>query len=252
MEVIPAIDVKDGKCVRLYQGDYGRETVYSDSPVDMAVHWVELGASRLHVVDLEAARSGEPVILGLVRQIADRVSVPVQLGGGIRSVETASKAIDAGADRVIIGTAAVEEPDILREACDELGPDRVVVGVDARDGYVATRGWTETSRLPVSDLVERVEATGVRRIVYTDIARDGTLTEPNFGAIERLAGATALRLIVTGGISSVEHLVALSRLGVEGAIGRDGSLHGCRRLSRGGASGERESPLQVFSVTGRG
>ena len=218
MEVIPAIDVKDGRCVRLYQGDYGRETVFSDSPVDMAVHWVELGASRLHVVDLEAARTGDPVILGLVRQIADTVSVPVQLGGGIRTVETARKAIDAGADRVIIGTAAVEEPDILREVCAELGPDRVVVGVDARDGYVATRGWTETSRSPVSDLVERVEATGVRRIVYTDIARDGTLTEPNFGAIEGLAGATALRLIVAGGISSVEHLVALSRLGVEGAI----------------------------------
>ena len=218
MEVIPAIDIRGGRCVRLYQGDYERETVFSDDPVDVAVRWAEMGACRLHVIDLDAARSGRPENLRTVARIASAVSTPVQTGGGIRGPEAGRAAMDAGVDRVIIGTAAVEDPDMLRSVCDEVGPERVVVSIDARDGYAATRGWTETSRRPVADVVAEVRATGVRRIVYTDISRDGTQTEPNFAAVEALIGSAGVGLLVAGGVASMEHLDALSRIGVEGAI----------------------------------
>ena len=218
MEVIPAIDIRGGRCVRLYQGDYGRETVFSDDPVDMAVRWAEMGARRLHVIDLDAARSGRPENLPVVGRIASAVSTPVQTGGGIRGTDAARAAIDAGVDRVIVGTAAVEDPVMLRSVCDEVGPERVVVSIDARDGYAATRGWTETSRRPVADVMAEVRATGVRRIVYTDISRDGTQTEPNFAAVEALIGSAGVGLLVAGGVASMEHLDALSRIGVEGAI----------------------------------
>ena len=218
MEVIPAIDIRGGRCVRLYQGDYDRETVFSDSPVEMAVRWADMGARRLHVVDLDAARSGRPDNLPVVGEIASAVDTPVQTGGGIRGPEAAKAAVEAGVDRVIIGTAAVEDPEMLVSVCDELGPDRVVVSVDARDGYAATRGWTETSRRPAADVLADVLATGVRRIVYTDISRDGTQTEPNFAAIESLVGSSGLSILVAGGVASMEHLDALSRIGAEGAI----------------------------------
>ena len=218
MEVIPAIDIRDGRCVRLYQGDYERETVFSDNPVEMALRWSEMGARRLHVVDLDAARLGTPENLPVVGRIASAVSTPVQTGGGIRGPEAAKAAVDAGVDRVIVGTAAVEDPEMLRAVCAELGPDRVIVSLDARDGYAATRGWTETSGRPVADVVADVRATGVRRMVYTDISRDGTQTEPNFAAIEALAGYAGMSILVAGGIASIEHLAELSRIGVEGAI----------------------------------
>ena len=218
MEVIPAIDIRGGRCVRLYQGDYDRETVFSDSPVDMALRWADMGARRLHVVDLDAARSGRQDNLAVVGEIAAAVDTPVQTGGGIRGPDAARAAVDAGVDRVIIGTAAVEEPEMLRSVCAGLGPDRVVVSIDARDGYAATRGWTETSRRPVSDVVADVRATGVRRIVYTDISRDGTQTEPNFAAIEALVGSACMGVLVAGGVASMEHLDTLSGIGVEGAI----------------------------------
>ena len=218
MDVIPAIDIRGGRCVRLYQGDYGRETVFADDPVEMAVRWAEMGARRLHVIDLDAARSGRPENLPTVGRIACAVSTPVQTGGGIRGPEAARAAIDAGVDRVIVGTAAVEDPDMLRSVCDEVGPERVVVSIDARDGYAATRGWTETSRRPVADVMAEVRATGVRHIVYTDISRDGTQTEPDFAAVEALIGSAGVALLVAGGVASMEHLDALSRIGVEGAI----------------------------------
>lgn len=218
MEVIPAIDIRGGRCVRLYQGDYDRETVFAADPVDMAVRWAEMGARRLHVIDLDAAKSGRPENLPVVRAIASAVGTPVQTGGGIRGPEAARAAVDAGVDRVIVGTAAVEDPDVLRTVCAEVGPERVVVSIDARDGYAATRGWTETSARPVADVVADVRATGVSRIVYTDISRDGTQTEPNFAAIESLIGSSGLSLLVAGGVASMEHLDALSGIGAEGVI----------------------------------
>ena len=218
MEVIPAVDIKGGRCVRLYQGDYGRETVYSDSPVDMALRWVELGATRIHVVDLDAAKAGVPVNHETAGAIAVAVPVPVQLGGGVRSLETATHAAALGISRVIIGTAAARDMDWVLSVCEALGPERVVVSIDARGGYVALNGWTETTGLRVQDMLDRLGATGVRRFIYTDIARDGTLTEPSWNEIMKVHEATGLKTIVAGGVSSVEHLLRLSEIGVEAAI----------------------------------
>ena len=218
MEVIPAIDIRGGKAVRLFQGDYGRETVFNDSPVDAARQWLDLGATRLHVVDLDGAKTGEQVNIDLVGRIAALSHVPVQLGGAIRTVQAAQRAIDRGVNRVIVGTAALESVEFVQELCDRIGPERVVVGVDARNGYVAVRGWTEESGTPVRELVGRMEASGVRRIIYTDISRDGTRTEPNFQQVEELLCATTLRILVAGGVSRIEHLRRLAEMGVEGAI----------------------------------
>ena len=218
MDVIPAIDLRDGKCVRLYQGDYGRETVFSEEPTAVALHWAELGARRLHVVDLDGARDGASANLSAVREIASTVGVPVQLGGGIRTLEAARAAMAVGVDRVIVGTVAVENPDLVANLCEALGSDAVVVSVDARDGYVAIKGWTQGSRTRASTLVEQMEQRGVRRFMYTDIARDGTLEGPNLPAIEELMHGTTSRLMAAGGISSVEQLLSLADIGIEAAI----------------------------------
>jgi len=218
MEILPAIDIKGGKCVRLYQGDYDRETVYSESPTEVALHWVEEGASRLHVVDLDGAKAGSPVHLAIVGEIASASPTPVQLGGGIRGVATARAAVARGIDRVILGTAAVEEPALVDELCRELGGEAVVVSVDARDGQVMLQGWSRASGVTASEVLKQVESAGVRRFVYTDVSRDGTLTEPNFRAIEELSRQTGLKMLVAGGISSVDHLKRLADLEIEAAI----------------------------------
>ena len=218
MEVIPAIDIRGGRCVNLYQGDFGRETVFSESPLDVAVRWVGEGASRLHVVDLDGARAGAPVNMGIVGDIAATVSTPVQMGGGIRTLGAARAAVSLGVGRIIVGTSAVESSGLVEEMSRDLGAEAVVVSVDAGDGYVVVHGWTQSSRLTASELVKRIEAMGVRRFVYTDVARTGTLTEPNFRAIEDLVGLTKLKMLVAGGISSLGHLLKMSELGVEAAI----------------------------------
>ena len=186
MEVIPAIDLRGGRCVRLFQGDYAQETVYSDDPVEVALRWQELGAARLHVVDLDGAASGEPANLEVVASIAGSIWTPLQLGGGIRSIETIERAIAMGAGRVVLGTSAIGDPGLVEAACHEFGADAIIVGVDARDGLVATRGWRESSGVAAIDLVHQMTALGVRRFVYTDIARDGTMTSPNFQALRSL------------------------------------------------------------------
>ncbi len=218
MEVIPAIDLRGGKCVRLYQGDYGRETVYSDDPKEVAARWTGLGATRLHVVDLDGARTGTLANIDVVRAITASVATPVQMGGGIRTTETARAVMSLGVDRVIVGTAAVEEPGVVEEMCRELGAASVVVGVDARDGYVAVHGWTEGSTVLAMELAVRVEKMGVQWLLYTDVGRDGTLTEPNFAAIGEMSGRTGVKLMVAGGISSVPHLRRLADIGVDAAI----------------------------------
>ena len=218
MEVIPAIDLRGGRCVRLYQGDYDRETVFSDDPMEVARRWVGLGARRLHVIDLDGAKSGEQPNAEAAYRIAGEAGVPVQLGGGIRSVESARQAIERGIDRVLLGTAAIEEPDLLRKLVDELGPERVVVTVDARDGKVALKGWTETSEVVAEQLIRDMRVAGVSRYLYTDISRDGTLTEPNFDALDGLTTISGVKIIAAGGVSSVEHLLRLSEIGVESAV----------------------------------
>ena len=218
MEVIPAVDIRGGKAVRLFQGDYDRETVFDDSPVDAAKRWLDIGVTRLHVVDLDGAKTGEQVNIALVERIAALSDVPVQLGGGVRTIPAAQRAIDSGVDRVIIGTAALENDEFVENLCDRLGPERVVAGVDARNGYVAVRGWVEESEIPARDLIARMEKAGVLRMVYTDITRDGTRTEPNFQQVDEAMHATTLRILVAGGVSHIDHLRRLSEMGVEGAI----------------------------------
>ena len=218
MEVIPAVDIRGGKAVRLFQGDYGRETVFNDSPVDAAQRWIDIGVTRLHVVDLDGAKTGDQVNLDLVERIAALSDVPVQLGGGVRTIEAAQRAVDRGVDRVIIGTAALESVDFVESLCCSIGSERVVVGVDARDGYVAVRGWTEESATPAATLIARMEEAGVLRMVYTDIARDGTRTEPNFQQVEELLSTSKLKMLVAGGVSHIDHIRRLADLGAEGAI----------------------------------
>ena len=222
MEIIPAIDILGGRCVRLDQGDYERETVFADDPSEMAVRWREAGATRLHIVDLDGAREGTPRNENIIHRTIDSAGVPVQVGGGIRSVGTIDAYVRAGADRVALGTAAVKDQAMLAEAVGRFG-EKVLVGVDARDGMVATDGWLETSEMRALDLVTRLSELGVRRIFYTDIGSDGMLGGPNFAAIEQVMSHVAgfaepMPVIASGGVSSVEHLVRLKDTGLEGAI----------------------------------
>lgn len=218
MEVIPAIDLKSGSCVRLYQGDYSRETVYSDDPLAVALAWQEQGAPRLHLVDLDGAVHGEPANLEIITAIVARLAIPVQVGGGIRNEDTAATVLGAGADRVVIGTAAVQEPSLVRSLCQRYGGERVVVAVDARDGRVAIKGWTEGTSVSSLELAQQMAGLGVLRLLYTDIARDGTLTEPNFAANTKLVQDTGLAILASGGIASLEHIRRLAATGVEGVI----------------------------------
>ena len=218
MEVIPAIDLRDGRCVRLYQGDYDRETVFSDDPTSVALRWQQMGAPRLHVVDLDGAATGTPANLETLRRICEAVSVPIQTGGGIRSLDSAARVLDMGVQRFILGTSAVEEPELVEQACRRFGAEAVVVGVDARNGMAAVRGWRETTGVSALDLIRDMIELGVRRFVYTDISRDGTLTSPNFGAIEEIAAGCDASLVVSGGVAAAEHVERLASMGVEGVI----------------------------------
>ena len=218
MEIIPAIDIRGGKCVRLYQGDYDQETVYSGSPKNVAVQWERMGATRLHIVDLDGARAGSPVNLDIVSEILGSVNIPIQLGGGIRTFESVKSVISIGTNRVIIGTAILENEDLLSDVIVKMGAESIVAGVDVRNGIVLKRGWLRDTSESLDSIVETVEDIGFKRFVYTDVSRDGTLTEPNFSVIRDLVNSTSLRVIVAGGISSVDHIVELSSIGVEAVI----------------------------------
>ncbi len=217
MEVIPAIDLKGGKCVRLYQGDYSKETVFSEDPTEMALHWQSLGARHLHIVDLDGAAKGKLWHATLIEEIARMVRIPIQVGGGLRRIEAIEQALELGVARMILGTAAIDDQDLIKEACRRFG-NRVIVSIDARDGYVATHGWQESTAVTAIELAEMMASFGVERFIYTDISRDGTLTEPNYDSVHELSVKTRLPIIVAGGISSLEHLKRLAKLGVEGAI----------------------------------
>ncbi len=218
MEVIPAIDLKDGHCVRLFQGDFDQETVFSDDPLATALAWEAQGGHRLHVVDLDGAIQGKPVHLAIIASIVNSLNIPVQVGGGIRDLAAAEAWLEAGVDRVVIGTAAVRDPDMVREVCHRHGNERVVVSVDAKDGLVALQGWKEASTTTVFELAEQMASIGVVRLLYTDLARDGTLTGPDFKINERLVNETGLAIQASGGVASVEHVQRLVSTGVEGVI----------------------------------
>jgi phosphoribosylformimino-5-aminoimidazole carboxamide ribotide isomerase len=217
MEIIPAIDLRNGKCVRLYQGDYGQETIFSEDPVSVALRWQSEGARRLHIVDLDGAARGEPANLETIEDIVAAIDIPVEVGGGIRSIETIEQLFATGVERVIMGTVAVEKPDLVKEACQRFS-DRIIISIDAKDRIVATRGWIQKSTVTASELASRMIELGVMRFIYTDISRDGTLTSPNFEAITELLSQVNVPVIAAGGISSVHHLTRLAELGVEGTI----------------------------------
>lgn len=223
MHLYPAIDIKDGKAVRLYKGDMDRATVFNDSPADQAEAFAAAGCERLHLVDLNGAFAGRPVNAGPVRAVLERVDVPVQLGGGIRSLETVAQWLDLGVGRVILGTAAVKDPDLVRRAC-QAHPGKIAVGIDARAGLVAVEGWAEASQLAAADLARRFEDAGVAAVIYTDIDRDGTLDGVNVEAVAQLAEAAALPVIASGGVKGLDDLRALTRAAdacsgrIEGAV----------------------------------
>lgn len=220
MIIYPAIDIKGGKCVRLLQGRMDDVTVYGDDPAAMARRWVEEGAEALHIVDLDGARDGRPVNLDSVLSVRAAVDVPLQVGGGIRSMEAAASYLGEGLDRVIIGTRAAVDAEFLASLCASY-PGRVAVGIDARDGRVALKGWTEVTELEAVELALRVQDLGASTIIYTDIARDGMLQGPNIEATGALARRVSIPVIASGGVSRLEDIRRLKRLerdGVEGII----------------------------------
>ena len=218
MEVIPAIDLKNGRCVRLFQGDFNQETVFSDDPLATALSWQEQGGHRMHVVDLDGAIQGRPAHLEVITSIASTLRIPVQVGGGIRDLRSAEAWLDAGVDRIVIGTAAVRDPDMVQEICRKFGSERVVVSVDAKEGLVALQGWKEASTTTVFQLASQMAQIGVVRLLYTDIARDGALSGPDFITNERLVIETGLAIQASGGVASVEHIKDLVPTGVDGVI----------------------------------
>lgn len=220
MDVIPAIDLLEGRCVRLYQGDYERSQVFNENPVEVARHWVNQGATRLHVVDLDGAKAGKPVNTKAIEAIVQAVSVPVQVGGGLRDRTGVTQMLDSGVQRVILGTAAVEDQSLVEQLCKEF-PGKIIVGIDARKGWVATHGWLETSEVAATELAQQMAELGAAAIIYTDIYRDGTLSGPNMDALRELAGSLSIPVVASGGISSITDLLsllALEPLGVTGVI----------------------------------
>ncbi|HER27694.1 MAG TPA: 1-(5-phosphoribosyl)-5-[(5-phosphoribosylamino)methylideneamino]imidazole-4-carboxamide isomerase [Rhodospirillales bacterium] len=220
MIFFPAIDLKDGACVRLVHGDMDQATVFSDTPGDQALAFAEAGCDWLHVVDLNGAFAGQPVNGDAVKSILAAIEIPVQLGGGIRDLATMALWLEAGIRRVILGTVALRDPDLVRRACQEF-PGRVAVGIDARDGLVAVEGWVEVSDMPTLDLARKFEDAGVSAIIFTDIGRDGAMAGPNVAATIKLARAISTPVIASGGVSSMDDLIALQKAGgdlLEGVI----------------------------------
>ena len=217
MEIIPAVDIRGGKCVRLYQGDYNQQTVFDDDPVTAALTWYSQGARWLHIVDLDGAAAGEPKNMEVVEEITKQSGLLIELGGGIRQEEVAEKLLRQGISRVILGSVAIENRELVKKLCQQFG-EAIVVSLDARDGKIAIHGWQKDTVVEVLQLSQEMLNAGVRRFIYTDIKRDGTLTEPSFDMIGRLLAEVNVPVIVAGGISKLEHLQRLEELGAEGAI----------------------------------
>ena len=218
MEILPAIDLLDGACVRLHQGDYHQVTRFSEDPVAQALSWQSQGATRLHLVDLDGAKRGEPINDAAVRAITAALDIPVQLGGGVRSLERAEELIACGLDRVILGTVAIEQPELVQELAQR-HPGRIVVGIDANDGRVATRGWIEQSDVLATDLAKQFSTAGIAAIITTDIATDGTLAGPNLEALRTMAQCSAVPVIASGGIGCMADLLSLLPLEPPGVTG---------------------------------
>ncbi|NMB33825.1 MAG: 1-(5-phosphoribosyl)-5-[(5-phosphoribosylamino)methylideneamino]imidazole-4-carboxamide isomerase [Clostridium sp.] len=217
MIIYPAVDVKDGRCVRLVQGEFDKVTVYSDDPVEMALKWESMGAQYLHVVDLDGARTGRSCNIPIISEMAVKIGIPVQLGGGIRTIENIETILCKGIHRVILGTSAVKDPDLVKQALENFG-DSIVVGIDAKDGMVAIEGWAKTSKFTAIGFARKMEELGAKTIIYTDIARDGMLSGPNLKAMEEMANAVNVEVIASGGVSDINDIKDLRKVGVRGVI----------------------------------
>lgn len=217
MEIWPAIDIRGGRCVRLREGDFRRETVFADDPVEMAQHWKAEGARRLHVVDLDGAREGRPMNAEVVRRIVAETGLAVELGGGVRDDETLAACLEAGVVRVVVGTRAVEEPEWLAAVAGR-HPGRIVLGLDARNGRLASRGWLATTTVDVLQYLAQLPALPLAAIVYTDIARDGVMRGPNVEAVRRVTEATGVPVVASGGVTRLADVKALARLPIAGMI----------------------------------
>lgn len=211
MIIIPAIDLKDGKCVRLLQGKKEEVTVYSDDPPAMAKHWQELGGELLHVVDLDGAFTGEQHNFSKIKAIREAIDIPIEVGGGIRDIDRIEKLIDLGVDRTIIGTSAAKDPDMVREACKKY-PGKVLVGIDAKDGKVAVKGWVEVTKLDAIEFAKQMQDAGVAGIIYTDISRDGMLTGPNIEAMATMVKSVEIPVIASGGVSKLDDIKSLMQI----------------------------------------
>ena len=209
MLILPAIDIRNGKCVRLQQGDYHQETVYADCPAEMAKHWEQQGAEFLHIVDLDGAKEGKPANFSVVQNIAQSISIPIELGGGVRNQETIQRYLDAGVNRLIIGTLALKEVNWFREMSQKF-PNKLVLGIDGRNGFAASEGWLETSQMPAVDLARKYADLPLAALVYTDIAKDGMLEGPNIKEMEVMRQAVPFPLIVSGGIASLDDIRQLA------------------------------------------
>lgn len=219
MLLIPAIDLKNGEAVRLYKGDYNQKTVYSSSPDEIAKSFEEMGADYLHVVDLDGAKDAKATNLKTIKKIRDSIFIPMELGGGIRNMETVDLYLnEVGVNRVILGTAAINDPKFLKAALKKYGPQRIVVGVDIKDGYVSTSGWLETSEVYYIDFLKDLESIGVKIIVCTDISKDGTLTGPSFDVYQKIKENTNLDFVVSGGVKDKEDIYKVNELGYYGCI----------------------------------
>ncbi|MED0950169.1 1-(5-phosphoribosyl)-5-[(5-phosphoribosylamino)methylideneamino]imidazole-4-carboxamide isomerase [Bacillus mobilis] len=217
MEIFPAIDLKEGRCVRLYQGEFSKETVMNEDPVAQAIIFEKSGAKTLHIVDLDGAIAGESVNLLVIERICKAVRIPVQVGGGIRSLVAVEKLLSVGVDKVILGTAALYDKKFLEEAV-RLYKEKIIVGIDAKNGFVATRGWLDVSEISYIDLAKQMENVGVQTIVFTDISKDGTLAGPNVEQLELLQKSVGIRLIASGGVASIQDVKKLNDMNIYGVI----------------------------------
>lgn len=217
MQIIPAIDIKNGKCVRLFQGDYDKETIYSSNPIEMALKWKNQGAKVIHIIDLDGAKMGKPTIINIVKQIIDKVKIPIQIGGGIRNLVSINQLIDIGITRIILGTVVLENQELLKKAFNLYG-DRIIVSIDINNGKLMIKGWLQQSNLDLIQIIKQVEEIGVKTIIFTDTTRDGTLTEPNYESIELIRKNTNMKLIIAGGISSINQVKKLKAINVDGVI----------------------------------
>lgn len=217
MRIYPAIDIIDGKCVRLVKGDYSQKTTYAENPVEVAKKWESLGAEFIHVVDLDGAKSGDMPNFVLISEIAASISVPIEVGGGIRDMNCVNKYLNAGIERVILGTSALKQPEIVDEAVGEYG-SRIAVGIDAKNGMAAVSGWEDISNVSALDFAKQMEEKGVKYIIYTDIATDGMLMGPNISAMKEMINHVNVNIIASGGVTNLDDVEKLAEIGAHGAI----------------------------------